>query len=60
MGRSWVRFELESLLERLPKLPTAEMRNSIAQGAIGAQKTYPYLTEEELEFLNSFVPDETN
>lgn len=60
MGRPWVRFELESLLERLPKLPTAEMRKSIARGALRAQETYPYLTEEELEFVSSFVPDETN
>lgn len=60
MGYSWARFEPESLLERLPKLPTAEMRKSIVQGALWAQETDPVLTEEELEFVTSFVPDETN
>ena len=59
-ARHWVRFELDSLLERLPKLPTVEMQRSIAQGVLSAQETYPYLTEEELELVQSFVSDETN
>ena len=59
-ARHWVRFEPESLLKRLPKLPTVEMQRSIAQGVLSAQESYPYLTEEELELVQSFVSDETN
>ena len=55
-----MRFEPESLLERLPKLPTAEMRKAIAQSVLLEQQFYPYLTEAEIEFITSFVPKETN
>ncbi|MXW08151.1 MAG: hypothetical protein F4X56_08355 [Gammaproteobacteria bacterium] len=60
MARPWVRFEPESMLERLPKLPTAEMRKAIAQSVLLEQQFYPYLTEAEIEFITSFVPEETN
>ncbi len=60
MARPWVRFEPESLLERLPKLPTAEMRKAIAQSVLSEQQFYPYLTEAEIEFITSFVPKKTN
>ena len=60
IARHWVRFEPDSLLKRLPKLPTVEMQRSIAQGVLSAQESYPYLTEEELELVQSFVSDETN
>ena len=60
MARPWVRFEPESLFERLPKLPNTEMRRVIAQCVLLEQQFFPYLTEEEIEFMKSFVPDETN
>ncbi|MXZ43826.1 MAG: hypothetical protein F4Z01_02445 [Gammaproteobacteria bacterium] len=60
MARPWVRFEPESLFERLPKLPTAEMRTVIAQRVLLEQQFFAYLTEEEIEFMKSFVPDETD
>lgn len=60
LARPWVRFETESLLEYLPKLRTAEIRRIVASNVLREQESYPYLTEEEFEFVRSFVPDETN
>ena len=60
MARPWVRFELDSLLERLPKLPTSETRTVIAQSVLREQEYYPYLTVEEIEFVESFISGETN
>ena len=60
MVRPWLRFECESLLENLPKLPSAEIRMVVAKSVIGEQEGYPYLTEAELEFVRSFIIDETD
>ena len=60
MARPWVRFELESLLEYLPKLPTSEMQQIVAANVLREQEYYPYLTAEELEFVRTFVPDESD
>lgn len=56
----WIRFELESLLEFLPKLPTEEIRRKVVIAVLGEQERYPYLTSNELEFVRSLLPDETN
>ncbi len=56
----WLRFELESLLEFLPKLPTEETRRTIAIAVLGEQERYPYLSANELEYVRSLLPDETN
>ncbi|MCY3540949.1 MAG: hypothetical protein OXH31_03460 [Gammaproteobacteria bacterium] len=60
LARPWVRFELESLIEYLPKLPTAKIRGIVASNVLWEQERYPYLTEEEFEFVRSFIPEETN
>ena len=60
MARPWVRFELESLLDYLPKLPTSEMQQIVAANVLREQEYYPYLTAEELEFVRTFVPDESD
>ena len=56
----WLRFELESLLEFLPKLPTEEIRRTVAIAVLGEQERYPYLTANELDYIRSLLPDETN
>ncbi|MXW08153.1 MAG: hypothetical protein F4X56_08345 [Gammaproteobacteria bacterium] len=56
----WLRFELESLLEFLPKLPTEETRRTVAIAVLGEQERYPYLTANELDYIRSLLPDETN
>ena len=56
----WLRFELDSLLEFLPKLPTEELRRTVAIAVLGEQERYPYLTANELEYVRSLLPDETN
>lgn len=56
----WIRFELESLLEFLPKLPTEDIRTTVVTAVLGEQERYPYLTANELEYVRSLLPDETN
>ncbi|MCY3540951.1 MAG: hypothetical protein OXH31_03470 [Gammaproteobacteria bacterium] len=56
----WLRSDLESLLENLPRLENEEMRSMLAAGVLQQQRWYPYLTEEELESVRAFVSEDTN
>jgi len=60
LARPWLRFELESLLEHLPKLPTEETRTTVINAVLREQNGYPYLTANELEYVRSLKPVEAN
>lgn len=60
LALSWARLDFESLQERLPKLPSAEVRSIIASNVLREHPSYVYLSEEELGFLESFVTRDTD
>lgn len=51
---AWLRIDVDSLLERLPKLATTSTRAQVANHVLDMQETVPRLTEKELEFVRTF------
>lgn len=56
----WLYNDADSLIEELPKLPTSEMRSIIAAEVLRNQEPSNFLTEKELEFVRTFIPDDPN
>ena len=55
----WIRFDIESMLENLPKIENAEARVMLAAGLLRLHEwDSSYLTDEELELIASLVPTE--
>ena len=56
----WARLDFETLQERITKLPSAEIRSIIASNVLREHPSYLYLSEEELDFFESFVVRDTD
>ncbi|MYC25907.1 MAG: hypothetical protein F4X56_08335 [Gammaproteobacteria bacterium] len=57
---NWLYSDADSFLENLPNFPTSEIRAIVAAEAIRTQQSSGFLTEKELEFVRSFVPNESD
>ena len=53
----WLYNDADSLLESLPKMANSEIQAIMAASVLHNQKTGHYLTEKELEFVRTFIPD---
>lgn len=56
----WLNNDPDSLLEELPKFATSEVRATIAAEVVKYHESLHYLTEKELEFVRTFIPNDTN
>ena len=56
----WLQNDLESLFEYLPKLESAKIRSMVASTILDAPDRHVDLSEKEVEFVQSFVSDETD
>ncbi|MXZ43831.1 MAG: hypothetical protein F4Z01_02470 [Gammaproteobacteria bacterium] len=56
----WLQDDLDSLLEYLPKLESAEIRSLVAGTILDAPDRHVALSEKELEFVQSFISEETD
>ena len=56
----WLQDDLDSLLEYLPKLESAEIRSLVAGTILSAPDRHVALSEKELEFVQSFISEETD
>ena len=57
---TWLYNDADSFLENLPNFPTPEIRAIVAAEVIRNQQFSDFLTEKELEFVRTFVPDESD
>ena len=56
----WLYSDADSLLDNLPKLESSETRSIIAAEVLRNQEDSHFLTEKELEFVRTFIPDDPN
>ena len=56
----WLQNDLDSLFEYLPKLESAEIRSIVASTILDSPDRHVDLSEKEVEFVQSFVSDETD
>ena len=56
----WLYSDADSLLENLPKLESSETRSIIAAEVLRNQEDFHFLTEKELEYVRTFIPDDTD
>ena len=56
----WLYSDPDSLLEQLSHLETAEVRAIFAAEVLKRHESFYYLTEKEIEFVRTFIPDDTN
>lgn len=56
----WLSSDADSLLENLPELASSEIRSIIAAEVLRSQEFGHFLTDKELEFVRTFIPEDTN